>query len=137
MWIWARPLVVGLAVIATIALISITVVAGLSEIYSGESFLLPAQLVMIFGAIALSSIPAFAAGYLSRNHGWLYGGATIATLILFANVIAPSIPLMFYLVCFAIALASGQFGQAIAVRKNALSSFERDAAKARRPATLL
>lgn len=117
MWFRIRPLALGFSVFTFVVLLACGILVALRSIYSGDKMYAAMQLVILITTVALVSLPAFAAGLLSKSHGWLYGVATISVPVIVASIIYPSIPDGIYIVAAAISAGFGQFGQNFAARK--------------------
>lgn len=117
MWPGLRPLIVGLAVSAAIFVICLVVLQIAIAVVPEESFG-PVGIELYFAwAILMLFFPAFAAGYVAKGSGVVYGALLAAIPIFLFSLVTDGSPTVFYLMWLAVAAVGGHLGQVMALKK--------------------
>ena len=118
MWQRGRPLLYALLVGGIVSLVLYASILFINAEFSGNQFLIRFHVAILIGGVSLAFLPSLVAGYLSKEHGWLYGAVVAAFLVAGGGVFAPWVPLPVYLIVFAIAAGAGELVQNVARRQN-------------------
>lgn len=119
MWQLVKPLFVGLAVSATLALVIFVAIQTAISVTPPESFEAVGSEIYFAGAILMLFFPAFSAGYVARQRGPIYGLLLAFVPIALFSLANTGFPILFYFSWLAVAVVGGYSGQTIARRKHA------------------
>ena len=119
MWPRLKPLIIGLALSAAIFVICFVVLQIAIAVVPEESFG-PVGLELYFAwAILMLFFPAFAAGYVAKGSGAVYGGLLAGIPIILFSLVVEGSPTVFYLMWLAVAAVGGHIGQVMALKNRA------------------
>jgi hypothetical protein len=117
MWTRVKPLVVGFA--AAMAAFGVCFIVA-QIIFAGifpESFGRIGMEVYLVGAAPVLFIPAFAAGFLAKRFGAMYGVVLAGIPIALFSMVNKGEPSAFYLMWLAMAAVGGHVGQVVAAAR--------------------
>ncbi|HEX8987033.1 MAG TPA: hypothetical protein VF816_03665 [Rhodocyclaceae bacterium] len=118
-WPLLKPLLVGLAVSAALAIVSFAAIQMAMAAIPPESFEAVGAEIYFAAALLMLFFPAFSAGYVAKRHGALYGLLLAAVPIALFSLVNAGVPVLFYFGWLAVAVVGGYAGQSLAQRTHA------------------
>ena len=119
MWRHIKPLLVGFGV--SVAIFVVCAVAWQLAYPSVSNELVGRWGMEAYMSIAVLMLffPAFAAGYVSKGSGMLYGVVLAGVPIVLFSLVNTGVPSAFYLMWLAVAAVGGHVGQLVGAKRHA------------------